>query len=319
MLILVVPAVLGAGPASASGGSTGTVRVTLTNAPGTPAVGTVALLPVGGTWADAVRATGSATHDLGVPPGRYAVVGMTPWGGLVCAGVWPCAVWALAGDAVDGDGAVDVVAGGLTTYTLAAPPPARITGERTLQLVFSPEMEALDFYLTAVAEYGAPVIQWTRDGDLIPGAFGPTHVVSAADAGTRLGVELSYHPYAAYFLAMNWGVRPEPVTVEGPLIGEAPEPLATRTAARLLPRVVPRTERARVRVSVSAARRVTGEVRVVMGQFRRVVALDAGRATVRLPQRRPGRYAVRVHFLGTTAFAPSSAQRLVLRVGPGGS
>ena len=82
-----------------------------------------------------------------------------------------------------------------------------------------------------------------------------------------------------------------------------------------------------MRVAVSAAEPVTGRVRVVMGAFRTVVPLEAGRATVRLPQRRPGRYAVRVDYLGTADLAPSTTRRTLVvqttratdraQVGPG--
>lgn len=312
VLLTSVALATGVSPAVHADEPTGTARVTLTDAPGDPVAGGLVLLPVGGTWESAYRASGEATHDFVVPPGRYAVVGLSPWGGLRCAGVTPCSVWTLAQDQGVVTGVVDVVAGELSQFTLSAPPAASITGTRAMTLTLSEPMRELETYLTGTAEFGRPSVQWRRDGMDIPGATGSTYVPVAEDVGSRLSARLTYHPFAVSFLSHTYGADASPVTVDGPIVGPPGDPLRTRTRATLLPKRVPRTEHAWTHLRVEADEQVVGEVKVVMGRFRRTVQLVAGEQWVELPRRAPGRYAVTIRFLGSSAFGPSLVRRTLV-------
>lgn len=312
VLLTAVALATGISPAVHADEPTGTARVTLADAPGDPVAGGLVLLAVGGTWESAYRVSGEATHDFVVPPGRYAVVGLSPWGGLRCAGVTPCSLWALAQDQGVVSGVVDVVAGELSEFTLSAPPAASITGTRAMTLTLSEPMRELEAYLTGMADFGRPSVQWLRDGADIAGAAGSTYVPVAEDVGARLSARLTYHPFAVSFLRDTYGADASPVTIDGPVVGPPRDPLPTRTRATLVPKRVPRTERAWIHLRVEADEQVVGEVEVVMGQFRRTVQLVAGEKWVELPRRAPGRHAVRIRFLGSSAFGPSLARRTLV-------
>ncbi|GAA1125298.1 hypothetical protein GCM10009606_01240 [Nocardioides aquiterrae] len=305
MVALVLAGLLGTGqvaPASADE-PTGTVRVTVTDAPGAPVAAAIVLLPVGGTWTEAYRASGVATEDFVVPPGRYAVTAVTPWGGLRCAGVAPCSLPDLSGDDTVVDDVVDVVAGGLATYTLTAPPPAEVEpvswDPGRLEVSFSGPMEQLALYLAGVAEFGHPEVQWLRDGAEIAGAAGPSYTPTVDDVGRRLSVRLSYHPFAADYLADRLGTDPSPVTVDGPVVG----PVPSAVTARLRPASVPRGHRSELVARVDGA---TGRVRVDVADWAGSCRLRDARCRVRLPRLRPGTHVVDVAYLGSAVLAPST-------------
>ena len=89
---------------------------------------------------------------------------------------------------------------------------------------------------------------------------------------------------------------------------------STRTTAKL---ARSRTRRASntLRVRVSSSRTPTGRVDVyVNGSRKHVARLRGGKATVRLPKRRPGKYRIVARYRGTHDFSPSRARAVTWRV-----
>jgi hypothetical protein len=312
VLLAVAALVLVGAPAVAAGDATGTLRVSVEDVRG-PAAGLIAVLPVDGEGKldPDLASTGESTHDFVLPPGQYAVVALTPWGGLDCVGVFSCSWWPLVYGQVMVSGVVDVAAGATSTYVLAAPAPATVEipsdDPGALEVVFSEEMAGLASYLTGAAEFGTPSAQWLRDGLEIPGADRLRYRPVAEDAEAQLSVRLTYHDFAVVTLRRSFGADAGPIVLDA----SVPDRRASDVTARLRPATVRRDERSTL---VARVQDGTGRVRVEVGDRRRSCTLADGACEVRLPRLAPGRYPVTATYLGSSELLPGTAAPLRLTV-----
>ncbi|WP_244930697.1 hypothetical protein [Nocardioides sp. W7] len=246
-----------------------------------------------------------------VPSARYGIVAMSPWGGLLCAGVTPCDASILFGGAeISVAGVVDVPEEGTASYTFQAPTPGVVVGSpkagATLAVDFSEPMDRL--YDLFGGLYGNT--QWLRDGVVIPGATGTSYSIRIADVGHTIQPRISSSGLLFGEIFGSAGSFAEKKTLTGKKI----EKVRTKANVTTFRRVVPAglAKSAWVDV-VSAQGNISGKVTVQVGKWKKTKRLWNGNTRVLLPKLKRGRYAVKVSYPGTDVYAPSK-DRIVIRV-----
>ena len=300
-------------PAHAAG--TGTLSVTVVDEHGAPMPGQIMLLDSVGLGAEQVPAASTATFDL--PPGEYGVVSVSPWGGMLCAGVVQCSYVPLAGGATAVDGSVTVTEGATTRVRIRGEEPMSLTGPatvgRTLSIAWSPGMATLvEYFSLAAGGVYSPTVQWLRDGAPVADATEDSYRLDAADAGRTISARVAYPPAAAAQFQMITGQPVTARTTPGLRVAK----VATKAYAVVVDPAIRATQQGRVRVEVTAPNQiVTGKVTVTVGSRSQTRQLRNGSARVLLPQLAPGRYPVTARYLGTSVYAPSTAKARSITVG----
>lgn len=302
------------GLAAPSGAAeTGTLAITVVDEHGDPMPGQLGVLAPAGGGAPGGIGISTLTSDL--PPGEYAVVTMTPWGGMQCAGMTDCTYAALLGGAVDTDGTVTVRSGQTTQVRIEGRTPLRVAGParvgKRLSVTWSPGMQTLVELFGLSGGGLAPQIQWLRDGTPIAGATGSTYRAVGADAGRTLSARATYSDLAR---AQMEAMSGQPVT---PRTSNRLEVAKVRTEAfaTLGDSTIPAGRQGRVRVEVTAPGQiVTGKVRLTVGSWSRTSSLRNGSARFVLPALNPGRYAVDATYLGSSVYMTAEAATKTLTV-----
>lgn len=292
---------------------TGTLTVTVVDEHGDPMPGQLGVLAPAGGGTPGGIAISTLTSDL--PPGEYAVVSMTPWGGMQCAGMTDCTYTALLGGAVDTDGAVTVRAGETTQVRIEGRTPLRVAGParvgKRLSVTWSPGMQTLVELFGMSGAGLAPQVQWLRDGTPIAGATGPTYRAVGADAGRTLSARATYSDLARAQLEMMSGQPVTPRTSNRLEVGK----VKTEAFATLGDSTIPAGRQGRVRVDVTAPGQiVTGRVRLTIGDWTRTASLRNGSARFVLPALTAGRYTVRAAYLGSSVYEAAQAKAKTLTV-----
>ncbi|GGD30880.1 hypothetical protein GCM10007231_33000 [Nocardioides daphniae] len=155
-------------------------------------------------------------------------------------------------------------------------------------------------------------VQWFRNGVEIAGARDNSHLVTAADQGRTLTVQVSAKV-----------VGHDPVVVRSAAfeVPAAEKPVVTRKASRValsVPKRVKASQRATVTVKVTGAPRATGKVTIkVDGKKVRTVVLKAsqrGTVKVRLPKLKRGQHTVVATYAGDRSLRGSTSKRVTFRV-----
>ena len=310
-------AALTATPAQADPGAGGTVSVTVVDENGDPMLGSITIVGAGTGGAYYAAASAVSSLEESVPPGSYKVVSISPWGGILCAGVTPCdysAPWTGNPD-YQPDGTLVVESGQTTSVSLRAENPAALTGTgkvgSVVRVTWSPGLQALTDWLTweGVASFG-PQVTWLRDGLPVSGATGDTYAVALTDVGTQISAEVGYDAGQPFVTDIS-GAPVDPIDV-GPI--EVPR-VATQAFVLLFTPSVAAGTRGRVRVEVtSPGQLLGGKVTVKVGTWSRTRTLINGGAGVLLPRLPVGRHAVTAHYRGTAFYAPSTAKPRTLSV-----
>lgn len=295
--------------------ATGTLSVTLVDENGAPMPGGINLLG-GGTLGSQAQAV--STWETPLPPGSYAVLAITPWGGFQCAGIDPCDYLAfIGGSPSTPDGSLVVEAGQTTAVTIHGEPPATLAGVgrvgSPLTVDYSDGMQAMVDYLGASPGSGgyAPTVTWLRDGEPIPGAVGTTYTPGPADAGHQVAARTAYLGAAQTLFSQLSGAPVEPRTTGSIGVERVP----SKTFLTLVSSKIPVGHRGKSRVDVtSSGLLVTGKVTVQVGSWSQTRSLRNGSALVQLPLLKPGKYTVQASFAGSGAFDPSTAKSRTLTV-----
>ncbi|WP_193609047.1 hypothetical protein [Nocardioides lijunqiniae] len=223
LLLSLFAAAPSAGAADGDGDGIGMVTIKVLDHQGRPMPAQVmsrsttgVLSLVGPATEDGARAFSSWTGPMEV--GSYALVSVSPWGGVVCFRVDPCTFEALNRmEPVRSSSSVLTVTDSDTPVvtTLRTPAPARITGRpavgRRLTVVVSPSLHA---YMAVAAPAQRFGIRWLRDGRPIRRAKGATYKVKRADRGHRLTARLAY-PATMSVLFAQGGMPAAPQTLPG--------------------------------------------------------------------------------------------------------
>jgi len=310
---LLLGSLISAAPAQAAPGL-GDLTVTITDPTGATLRGAIYALPEGTTgFGGSGLELFYGANTAEVPAGRYGVVAMTPWGGMLCAGVSPCDTDIIFGTGeVSVTGVVEVPDEGAANLALSAPAPAAVTGTSRvgddLTIDFSEPMDRL--VTTFGGGLGGLNIQWLRDGKVISGAAGASYRIDVRDVGHTIAPRLSWSFLVASELFSGAYVPNDNRTLAGRKIAK----VRTTTKATTFRKVIPagRAKSAWVDV-VGRGGDVTGKVTVQVGKWKRTKRLWNGDTRVLLPKLKRGRYAVKVSYLGTDVFAPSQ-DRFVVRV-----
>lgn len=306
---LLVPIVASGPAAVAADDPTGTAVVKLVDAAGKPVTGQTQLMSVASGTSDqppgALTAPGTYTFaDL--PVGGYGVFSMSPWGGLACAGISPCDYFMLAGapGARTVTAAITVKDSATTVLTVRLPEPGAITGSavvgKPLTLQWSTTMTNLLAVFGMAGAGASPVVQWLRNGAVIPGATGTSYTTTGQDAGRVVSARLSY-PTPGMWALM--GVDASPRLVAGRKITKS----ASRTTVDVFRKKVVRGRSPGVRIDVTAGDLpATGKVTIKIGKRTYTKTLRNGSARVPVPGTlKPGRYKVVATYLGSASYSAS--------------
>lgn len=316
LLLAVVPVLavaLAGTPAGAAAGD-GTITITAVDEHGDPMPGII-YLSSGPGFVSSQQ--GVATATFSQPPGSYVAVSITPWGGLLCAGVRTCDYLAVLGGTPAIDGSVVIKAGQDTAVTLTGAKPAVLTGAgrvgSPLTVDYSPGMDQMLSYLGGLGGPGfAPSVTWLRDGVPIAGAAASSYVPGPNDAGKDLSARLEYTGLALGQFQMISGGQPvTPRTTNAVRVNK----VATKSFAILSNPVVQAGRQGKVRVEVTAPNQVvTGKVIVTLGGWTQTRALRNGTARFLLPALKPGTYAVAARYAGSPTYQASTAKPRTLTV-----
>ena len=290
----------------------GTLSVTVVDELGNPMPGSLLLV----SNDDDLNAEfpASSTFERSLPPGSYGAFSLSPWGGLLCAGIANCTS-VLAGVPAVPDGSVVVTSGTTTNVTIQGTVPATLSGPARigspLTVTYSAGMQGLVDYLElAVGGSYAPTISWLRDGVPIPGTTG-TYVPVGADAGTHLSARLEYVGVAQATFASLSGAPVGPRTTNDIAV----KLIATKAFAILSNPTIKAGSRGKVRVELTAPGAiVTGRVTVGVGSWSQTRSLINASVRVQLPKLPAGKHAVKARFLGSPTYAPSTAKPRTLTV-----
>lgn len=294
----------------------GDLTVTMVDAAGDPTPGSIQV--TGGSAESGGFAQASSTHTFSLPEGAYGVVGVTPWGGLACAGMTACNYIAVVSGQATPNGDLVVVPGAPQTVTLEAEPTAVVGGKRVvgskLTVDYSPGMdEMLTIFGTTVL--GAlPTITWLRDGTAIPGATEPTYVPTGKDTGRAIAARLEYTGLGLSYMQQISGQPSIPsFTTPAVTVGKK----SAQTFVRMVRSEISARQRGVVRVDVTSPNAiVTGKVKVTVGRWSDTRPLRNGRVAFQLPALEPGKYAVHASYLGSGEYKPSDAKPKTLTVTP---
>lgn len=305
-----VPAAVPAAQAAAEGRLT----VKVVDANGSPDIGQIQIIGPGGVGAE-VGAVGYSAQAVDVPPGNYAAIAVTPWGGFSCVGVDVCSYIAAASGQFIPNGDVVVTAGGTTTATIRAAVPATIGGGHmvgdTLTVDLSPGLLELTAVLGGVAQGGLTAVQWLRDGTPIAGATGTSYVATPADTGKHIAARLMYGVALGYIKQLTGVTQVDPFITDSVTVKKR----SSKTYIRMVRSTFTAGQQGVARVDVTSPNSVvTGKVKVAVGDWAITRALRNGRAVVRLPRLVPGTYQVTAAYQGTGAYAASSAKPKKVKV-----
>jgi hypothetical protein len=242
-------------------------------------------------------------------PGSYAAIAVSPWGGFSCVGLDTCSYLAGAGGQLVPNGTVVVTSGGNTTATIHAAVPATIGGGHTvgdtLSVDLSPGLMELSAVLGGVAQGGLLAVQWLRDGVPIAGATGTSYVATPADTGKHVAARLMYGIALSYIKQLSGVTQVDPFVTDAVTVKKR----SSKTYIRMVRSTFKASQQGVVRVDVTSPNAVvTGKVRVAVGDWDITRVLRNGRAVVRLPRLAPGTYQVTAAYLGSGAYAASSAK-----------
>lgn len=294
-------------PTQAASPGFGDLTVTLVDTTGAPVPAMIYAIRVGsGQTFEGAEESGTTVTFSNLPSDRYGIYALSPWGGLVCAGVAPCNQF-IGSDGVTVVGAVDVPDNGETSYQLSTPLPATVVGTGRLGSVlavdYSAPMDAL-LSIYGVGVYGSVDVQWLRDGVAIPGGTSTSYIVALADVGHTLVPRLSWSGYLAYQFGLI-GLPPG----ERLLAGRKVAKVATKTKVSVFRKVVTDGRGNSMRVDVSSPSAVVlGKVKIELGKWKTTKKIANGVVRASLPAVKPGKYTVKVTYLGTDAFAPSKGK-----------
>lgn len=301
-------------PAHAAG--TGTLTITMLDEHGDPMPGQIQV-----TDGDGSRGGGSfqqtSTASLPLPPGEYGVLTVSPWGGMLCAGLELCSYLSVIGGVGGLDGTVTVREGSTTEVVLRAEKPASLKGPATIgkkvEVRWSEGMKNLiDYFSMAGGGVYNPGVQWLRDGKAIADATDATYRPVGADAGRTVSARLVY---PAVIEVQFEQITGEPLT-ERTTNGLKVTKVATRAFTTVADPTVSADRQGRVRVDVTAPNQiVTGQVKVTVGDWSQTRSLRNGSARIVLPRLAPGRHTVTARYLGTSVYAPSTAKAKSITVG----
>lgn len=305
-------------PADAAG--TGTLSIVTVDEDGAPMPGQLQVLNATGSMMP-VSAQGTAAQAVVVPTGEYGVVSLTPWGGLLCAGIaGTCGMIGMLPGSVDLDGTVTVSEGGTTQVRIEGAEPLTLSGParvgQPVEVEWSPGMENLINYFGMAGGGGiySAQVQWLRNGQPIAGADEDGYVPGAADVGRRLSAQATYPEFLRSQFEVMSGAPVTPRTSNAIAV----EKVRTKAFANLANPTVRAGRQGKVRVDVTAPDMfVTGQVKVVVGSWSKTAMLRNGSARLVLPVLAPGKHTVAASFLGSAAFAPSKAAPKTLTVEKG--
>lgn len=314
-LALAASGALTATAATAAEPLLGDLTVTMLDDAGDPAGGVIQIV---GTDGDTVEnQPGVSTHTFSLPEGTYGVMGVTPWGGVVCGGLESCDYVGVVAGQVPLDGDVVVTPGGSVSVTLRSVAPARIAGKRlvgsALSVDYSDGMEQMLTLFGSTPGSGVePSITWLRNGKAIPGATDSTYVPTGADTGKAIAARLGYEGLGLAYMQQVVGAGPiDPVTTAAVSVRKK----SAKTFIRMVRDEITTKQRGVVRVDVTAPNAiVTGRVKVTVGTWSETRTLRNGRVAIRLPAYGPGTYVVRASYLGSSEYKPSSAKAKKLTV-----
>ncbi|MEP9362962.1 Ig-like domain-containing protein [Nocardioides sp. CN2-186] len=312
---LTLAALVAVTPAQAAPGD-GTLKITVVDEHGDPAPGSLSLYNSGGLLGIGA-ATQVSDYSLSTPPGSYGVLSLTPWGGMVCAGVDRCDYYALSSGTAAPNGTVQVVAGQTTTVVIEGRQPVRMPRSarvgKPLELQLSPGFQTLVDYFDAVGggSFYTPAVTWLRDGHAIAEADGFDYVPTTADAGHSLVARLAYSGIAASQFETLTGAPVEPRQTGSVKVSKVP----SKAYVRLSRSTISSGHQAVVRVDATAPGQVLdGKAEVSIGSWSQTKALRNGVARFRTPPLKPGTYDVKATYLGSATYSPSVARKKVLTV-----
>lgn len=313
-LLLVLTGVVTGPTGPVGAASTGTVAITVVDEHGDPLPGHLQLFDGEGYGLEAQ----GATLTINVPVGEYGVTSISPWGGILCAGIQEdCSYRVLIGGTLTTDGSVAIAAGRTTAVRIEGERPVTLRGParvgRELAVSWSAGTEALlDYFALIGAGAYDPTVQWLRDGEPIKGATDPTYRPRGADAGRTVAARVTYPPVVTAQYDGIGGQTVTPRTTNGLKVAK----VATRAFATIADPTVSADRQGRVRVDVTAPNQVvTGTVTVAVGDWSRTRSLRNGSARIVLPRLAPGRHTVTARYLGTSVYAPSTAKATSITVG----
>ncbi|GAW47919.1 MULTISPECIES: Ig-like domain-containing protein [unclassified Nocardioides] len=304
---------LGAAPPAQAAG-TGTLNIHVVDEHGDPMPGAILVMSdVGGFGAQVQQVS---ENSVELPPGDYAVLSLSPWGGVLCAGIDPCDYLSIGTGVAHPDGSLVVVEGHETDVELAAARPMSLAGSgrvgTPLVLEYSAGLTSMLTYLGAVGGGAfSPTIEWLRDGTPISGAHDTTYLPTSHDVGSRIAARLSYLGLAGAQFAELTGQPVTPRSTKSVEVGKVP----TSTFTRLLRSSITTAQRGVARVDATAKNMiVTGRATVSVGDWSVTRALRNGRMSVRLPALKPGTYQIVSTYAGTRVFKASTAPSRTLVV-----
>ncbi len=296
-----------AGPARAADPEPGTGDLTLSIVdPSGALLGAMYyIVPAGSDQIYDGRQLAGTTVTQNLPVGRYGILALSPWGGMLCAGLTPCNLL-IGSETITVAGVVDVPDQGAVSYRIKAPATATLVGKNQVGsprgVDFSTPMDNL-LGIYGVGVYGSVTPQWLRDGKDIAGATANSYTITSDDVGHRIAPRLRWSGYmAAQFT--YWGIPAAPKTIAGQKVGK----VKTKTQASVFRQVVKAGRGNSVRIDVTGGRTVgvvTGKIKVRLGSWKRTLTLRNGSTRTEIPAQKVGRHTVKVAFLGSRAFAPS--------------
>lgn len=298
------------GPAQAA--DTATITVTVIDQFGQPASSSVlAVDPSGNPIAPSDLGAISTSHVFqNLPAGGYSFVSQGPWSGFECFGIAPCAI-GPAGfpPGTSFSPVVTVAEGGVASYTVHVIMPT-VTGGPAVGAPLTIQMSPGYKYMASVSatqsgKSGEHTQQWLRGTADIPAATGPSYVTAAADATQQVSARLTPSPAVVQLFALN-GNAVQPFTTRPVAIAKA----STRTTTVFLAGGV-------IRVKVKAAPDAVpdGKIKLSLGTFKAKAKLRNGKTTVPLPPGlAPGKYALKVTYLGSATFEKSKSKKKTLTI-----
>ncbi|MDR1833963.1 MAG: Ig-like domain repeat protein, partial [Propionibacteriaceae bacterium] len=139
--------------------------------------------------------------------------------------------------------------------------------------------------------------QWTRDGAAISGATSAKYKLTAKDAGHKVALTVTLSK-AGYETAVKTSTATK-----------VPQ-LTPTVSAKLAKATVKAKNRAVVKVSVKASGlKPAGKVKVSYGKKSVTATVKNGKASVKLPKLKKGKYTVKVTYLGTAELKKQAAKK----------
>lgn len=311
---LIAPLVGISPPAHAVG--YGYLEVNVVDQYGQPVIGTLQTHDANGEeFFDAPEGqhAATATHSYSLPTGGYAFRSFTPWSGLDCRGVVPCAL--QPPESVTYEPVAQVETGVTTTYTLHVEVPTIVGGGAngsTLSIHPSPGYTALMALLATQPFSGVPTYQWQRNGIAVPGATAASYTTGPADGGASLSLRMAPSP-GQHFMLSNAAVQAPPLVTNAIAVQEL-VPASTTTKVKVPKRFSTR-DRVSVKVKVKSLSGVPdGFVKLKVGKFKASKALGKGAVFLTLPRMGAGTYKVKARYLGSTYFTASKAKTVKVAV-----